>query len=106
MLHVDSHSGNAFPAAFCPTCRRVVVVYAEFSRDELEHRCVHCDAPLADVFEAGLDALGYEVVPDVQKRGGCATTRSCTLTGKAVSRPGEGGCHGGDCTKDGPLRVV
>lgn len=106
---VPSNVGDArpadageFPAGNCPACARTVLAYRDYDdAGGVLQRCVHCDAVLDDVGPALLDELelfGYGFVDGDEKKGGCAITGACTLSGKKVSGPGEGGCNDGDCT--------
>ena len=99
-----------FPAGDCASCARLVIAYRTYDDGDLDAppvlRCIHCDGALCAVEALPLDALeeqGYGFVDGGDKKGGCATSGACSLTGKKVAGPGLGGCNGGDCTKTGPL---
>ena len=100
----------------CAHCERLVLAYRDFggAPGMDTYRCIQCDGLLsyAVLHGASLDVLeeqGYGVVGNDAKKGGCAESGACSISGKKVSGPGEGGCHDGDCTKahapKGPLAV-
>ena len=99
-----------FPVGDCAVCARFVIAYRVYDGEgdlpaRASHRCIHCDGELTLVEALPLDALeehGYGFVDGDDKKGGCATTGACSLTGKKVSGPGQGGCNGGDCRSGRP----
>src|SRR5258705_7268556 len=90
--HAFADDAGDFPVGDCAACARLVIAFRTF--DDAGHdvyRCIHCEGALVSVEELPLGALeeqGYGFVDGGDKKGGCATSGSCSLTGKKVSGPG------------------